>query len=330
LSTRVSEKIRFGVILSLNRSSFIDLENEATSCERLGYYAIWLTDHFFPLYGAPSMPRFECWTSLSAMASVTKNLRLGTLVLCNSYREPSVLAKMASTLDNISNGRLEFGIGAGWYEAEYRAYGIPFEKVSVRIFRLKEGVKVIKKMWTEEKPRFEGRYYMIRDAFCNPKPVQKPHPPIWIGGSGEKLLLKVVAELADGCNVASWTGKPEDFKHKIAILEKHCLAVGRDIDEIQKSWAGSVLIAETEEEVKERIQRYVQMRLQRLRETGRSAMNSTEYQLKPSIAGTPEQCIEKINDYVNAGATHFMLNFPTEKLLDDLQIFAKQVIPYFK
>lgn len=339
MSTRTFRKIRFSVILSLNRSNFLDIKREATECEKLGYYAIWLTDHFFPLFGTrvffgvPSMPRYECWTSLSAIASVTEKLRLGTLVLCNSYREPSVLAKMASTLDNISNGRLEFGIGAGWYEAEYRAYGIPFERASVRISRLREGVQVIKKMWTEEKPRFEGMYYTIRDAFCNPKPVQKPHPPIWIGGSGEKLLLKVVAELADGCNVASWAGKPEDFKHKIAILENHCSSVGRDINEIQKSWAGSVLIAETEEEAKERIKRYVQMRIQMLREMGRDTTSLSEDQLKPSIAGTPEHCVERIKAYVNAGATHFMLYFPREyeyeKLLEDLPIFAKQVIPSF-
>lgn len=323
------EKIRFGVILSLNRSNFLDLKNEAIECEKLGYYAVWLTDHFFPLYDSPSIPRFECWTSLSAIASVTTKLRLGTLVLCNSYRQPSVLAKMASTLDNISNGRLEFGIGAGWYEPEYKACGIPFEKASVRISKLKEAVQVIKKMWTEEKPRFKGRYYTIRDAFCNPTPVQKPHPPIWIGGSGEKLLLKVVAELADGCNLASWTGKPEDFKHKIAVVEKHCSSVGRDFDEIQKSWAGSALIAETEGEAEERIQIHVRMKLQTLRDANRNTTNLTDYQLRPSIAGTPEQCTEKISAYVNAGATHFMFNFPRERLLDDLQLFAKQVIPSF-
>lgn len=222
MKTKACGKIRFGAILPLNQVNFTNLKSEALECEKLGFHAIWLSDHFFPfpLYGASSMPRLECWTSLSGLASVTKKLRLGTLVLCNSYREPSVLAKMASTLDNISNGRLEFGIGAGWFEAEYRAYGIPFENAPVRISRLREGIQVIKKMWTEENPRFEGKYYTIRDAFCNPKPVQEPHPPIWIGGSGEKLLLRVVAEFADGCNVAGWTGKPKDFKQKIAILEK--------------------------------------------------------------------------------------------------------------
>jgi len=125
----------------------------------------------------------------------------------------------------ISNGRLEFGIGAGWKENEYLAYGFPFPKPAVRIAQLREAVTIIRKMWTEEKPSFKGKYYEIKEALCDPKPVQKPHPPIWIGGEGEKLTLRVVAELADGCN---WYGTPEEFAHKLNVLKKHCAKVGRN------------------------------------------------------------------------------------------------------
>jgi F420-dependent oxidoreductase-like protein len=307
--------------------SFPNIKNAAIECEKLGYSTIWFTDHLLSVFGSPSSPTYECWTTISAIAALTKKLRLGTLVLCNSYREPSVLAKMAATLDNISNGRLDFGIGAGWYSDEYKAHNFPFEKASVRIAKLREAIQVIKCMWTEKNPQFDGKYYKVNDAFCNPKPIQKPHPPIWIGGGGEKLTLKVVAEHANGCNPSSWVGTPEDFKHKISILEKYCSSIGRDLNTIQKSWAGSILIAKTEEEVNKRLKKYVQMRSQGLARA--REMGFTDYNLKPSLFGTPKQCMETIEDYIKVGVTHFMFNFPQEKLLEDLQFFAEEVISCF-
>jgi F420-dependent oxidoreductase-like protein len=323
-----NKKIMFGLVPSLDRNpSFLKIKNEALECEKLGYSTMWFTDHLLSVFGSPDLPIYECWTTLAAIAAVTKNLRIGTLVLCNSYREPSVLAKMAATLDNISNGRLDFGIGAGWYSEEYKAYNFPFEKASVRIAKLREAAQVIKCMWTEKNPQFDGKYYKINDAFCNPKPIQKPHPPIWIGGGGEKLTLKVIAELADGCNPASWVGTPEDFEHKINVLEKHCSSIGRDPDLIQKSWAGSILIAKTEQELNKRIEKYVQMRMRGLARAKK--MGFADYNLKPSLFGTPEQCIEKIEEYRKAGATQFMFNFPKEQIIKDLRLFSKKVITYF-
>ena len=324
----MTSKIQFSVVPSLDRNpSFCILKKEALEAEKLGYSTMWFTDHLLPTFGEPTLPVYECWTTLSAIASITKRLRMGTLVLCNSYRDPSVLAKMAATLDNISNGRLDFGIGAGWYLQEYLAYGIQFEKASIRIAKLREAVKVVKNMWTDENPQFKGKYYAINGAFCNPKPVQQPHPPIMIGGGGEKLTLKVVAELADGCNPASWVGTPEDFKHKMTILQKHCTSFGRNFDEIQKSWAGSILITETEHELDKRLKKYVEKRLKGMARA--KEMGFTDYNLKPSLFGTPEKCIEKINTYINAGVTHFMFNFPEEQLFKDLRLFAKRVITHY-
>jgi alkanesulfonate monooxygenase SsuD/methylene tetrahydromethanopterin reductase-like flavin-dependent oxidoreductase (luciferase family) len=144
------------------------------------------------------MPLLECWTALSALARDTRRLRLGTSVLCHSYRSPAVLAKMAATLDVISEGRLDLGLGAGWFEQEYRAYGIPFPRIGERIDQLAEGVEIIRRMWTEAHPRFQGRHYAIDDAVCDPPPLQRPHPPIWIGGEGDWYGSP---RAADGVNV---------------------------------------------------------------------------------------------------------------------------------
>ena len=319
-----NERIKFSVVPSLDRNpSFLILKKQALESERLGYSTMWFTDHLLSVFKSPFHPVFECWTTLCAIASITKKLRIGTLVLCNSYREPPVLAKMAASLDNISNGRLDFGIGAGWYSQEYLAFGFPFEKASIRISKLKEAVQLIKNMWTEEYPRFEGKYYSIKGAFCNPKPKQKPHPPIWIGGGGEKLTLRVVAELADGCNPASWVGSPEDFRRKILILKQHCLDIGRNPDEIQKSWAGSILVARNSYELNERLKKYFEKRVEGLARA--KEMGFVDYNLKPSIFGTPEQVAEKIRDYVDVGVTHFMFNFPEENLFEDMELFAEKV-----
>ncbi|GCF07406.1 LLM class F420-dependent oxidoreductase [Dictyobacter arantiisoli] len=193
----------------------------------------WLFDHFFPLSGDLNGPCLEGWTVLSALAAVTKRIRLGLMVTGNTYRHPAVLANIAATVDIISKGRLDFGIGAGWNEAEHEAYGIPLYKPGERLRRLEEACEIIKRMWTEAAPTFEGRYYQIKDAYCEPKPVQKPYPPFVIGGGGEKLTLRIVAKYANIWNIPG--GTPEDFKHKSAILDEHCAAIGRNPAEIARS-----------------------------------------------------------------------------------------------
>nr|WP_269822461.1 LLM class F420-dependent oxidoreductase [Dictyobacter vulcani] len=193
----------------------------------------WLFDHFFPLSGELSGPCLEGWTVLAAFAAVTKRIRLGLMVTGNTYRHPTVLANIAATIDVISKGRLDFGIGAGWNEAEHSAYGIPLYKPGERLHRLEEACEVIKRMWTEKGATFDGRYYQIKDAYCEPKPVQQPYPPFVIGGGGEKLTLRIVARYASVWNMAG--GSVEDFKHKNAILDQHCAEIGRNPAEIARS-----------------------------------------------------------------------------------------------
>ena len=167
---------------------------------------------------------------MSALSTVTENVKLGTMVLCNLFRHPPLLAKMASTLDVISNGRVEFAIGAGWFEEEFRAYGYDFPPTKERIEMLKEAVMILKLMWTDETTSFAGRHYRVENAPCNPKPVQRPHIPVCIGGSGENLLLRAVAELADEWNCPA--SSAIDFDRKYSILRGHCKEVGKNVEDI--------------------------------------------------------------------------------------------------
>jgi F420-dependent oxidoreductase-like protein len=193
----------------------------------------WLFDHFMPIFGDYTGPCLEGWTLLAAFAARTKRLRIGQMVTGNTYRHPAVLANMGATVDIISNGRLDFGIGAGWNEREHTSYGIPLYAPGERIRRFGEACEVIRLMWTEKAPDFNGKYYQIKEAYCEPKPIQKPYPPFVIGGSGEQLTLRIVAQYASIWNFAG--GAIEDFKHKMEVLDGHCAKIGRDPQEIWRS-----------------------------------------------------------------------------------------------
>ncbi len=188
----------------------------------------WLFDHFAPIHGDVSGPCLEGWALLAAFAAQTARLRIGLMVTGNTYRHPAVLAKIAATVDIISNGRLDFGIGAGWNEYEHSSMGIPLYAPGERIRRLGEACGLIRQLFTQDLTNFEGRYYRLQEARCEPKPLQKPHPPFVIGGAGEQLTLRVVAEHADIWNFPNPTGPMDDFGRKIEILHGHCAAVGRD------------------------------------------------------------------------------------------------------
>jgi F420-dependent oxidoreductase-like protein len=193
----------------------------------------WVFDHFSPLGADKTGPCLEGWTLLAALAARTERIRVGVMVTGNTYRHPAVLANMGATVDVISNGRMDFGIGAGWNEMEHESYGIPLYAPGERIRRLGEACEVIRRLWTEERANFDGRYYQLKDAMCNPKPVQEPYPPIVIGGNGEKLTLRVVAQYADIWNALA--GTVDEFKRLSAILDEHCAAVGRDPATIRRS-----------------------------------------------------------------------------------------------
>ncbi len=198
------------------------------------FSGFWLFDHFVPINGHVTGPCLDGWTLLGALAAVTTRVRLGLMVGCNGYRHPAVLAKIATTVDQVSRGRLDMGLGAGWFELEYGMYGFPFAPPAQRIRELDEACTVLKQLWTEEVSNFAGTSYTLTGARHEPKPVQRPYPPFTIGGGGEKLTLRVVAKHAAIYNAPG--GTPAEVAHKNAVLDEHCRAIGRDPATIRRSW----------------------------------------------------------------------------------------------
>jgi alkanesulfonate monooxygenase SsuD/methylene tetrahydromethanopterin reductase-like flavin-dependent oxidoreductase (luciferase family) len=265
------------------------VKNLALTAENLGYHSIFSNDHLVRGEGGYIL---EGWTVLSALAAITTRIRLGNLVLCNAFRYPQLLAKMSSTLDVISCGRFELGIGSGWLADEFTEYSIPFPKPAVRIAQLREALEVIKLMWTLDRASYQGKYYALQDAICEPKPVQKPYPPILVGGGGEQLTLKVVAECGDICNFG---GSPEAYAHKLDVLKQHCERVGRSFDEIELSWTGDFTIAMSKEALEKKIQMIKPKHM------------ALEDYLQANIVGTPEACLRKVEEYLDLGVTYFTI-----------------------
>src|SRR5438034_1286942 len=220
-------KLRFGIKTSQQNTTYEDLLRvwlEADSVPSIEH--AWAFDHFISLGPDPTGPQLEGWTLLGALAARTERLRLGLMVTGNIYRHPAVLAKIGVIVDIISHGRLDFGIGAGWNELECRMYGIPLYTPGERIRRLGEACEVIKLLWTETVANFDGKYYQLKDARCEPKPVQKPYPPFVIGGGGEQLTLRIVAQYANIWNFVG--GSVDTFLHNVEVLEGHSVAIGLD------------------------------------------------------------------------------------------------------
>jgi alkanesulfonate monooxygenase SsuD/methylene tetrahydromethanopterin reductase-like flavin-dependent oxidoreductase (luciferase family) len=228
---------------------------------------------------------------------------------------------MLSTLDVISNGRIEFGLSAGWYENEIRSYGLPFPKASTRVEMLEESIIIIKKMLTESQaPSFEGKHYTISDAKCNPKPIQKPHPPIWIGGGG-KRTLQLVAKYADGWNYGLCTF--DEYLSKISVLKDCCKAVGRDHEGIVKAWHAIMLLGQNDNEIK----------IIKTKASDHTSNCSSIWKKNPKVAivGTPHDIIEEIKKYlIVGGVRYFTIHFPDLPDLRSLNLFAKSVIPNFR
>jgi F420-dependent oxidoreductase-like protein len=201
--------------------------------DEAGFDHVWNMDHFAALGGDPTGDIFEAWTLLAAMAEATTNVRIGCMVTGNTYRHPGVLAKMAVTVDHLSGGRLEFGLGAAWAENEHTMLGLEFGTFGDRFDRLEEACHVIKSLWTKPQTTFAGDHYELHAAIAEPKPVQQPHPPIWIGGSGRKRTLRIVAEYADVWNAAG--GSPEEIADLSSVLDRHCADVGRDPAAIRRT-----------------------------------------------------------------------------------------------
>ena len=265
----------------------------------------------------------EAWSLLSALAVATTKLKLGTLVTCNSYRYPSILAKIAATVDLISEGRVFFGFGAGWKEIEYNAYGIPFPSVKERLEQMEEAIEIIKLLWTKSKVTYEGKYYKIKDAFSAPKPVQQPHPPIMIGGMGEKILLRIVAKHADWCN---FFPRP-NIQHSLEILENHCEAVGRKYSDVKKSLfvvGVPIYVSESENE----ITKFMTKLAKKHNRTLEQIQNHFSGGFPGSWAGKPEELIERFQHFIDMGFEYFQVLFDgfDEKIIDYSTDFAELVM----
>ena len=287
----------------------------ARKIEDLGYDSAWVYDHFHTIPHPTQEATYECWTLMAALAASTTKVRLGQMCTCNSYRNPAYMAKVASSVDVISGGRLEFAIGAGWYEHEYLAYGYEYPRDGVRLAQLDEAVQIIKKMWTEDEPIFEGKHYSVRGAINQPKPLQKPHPPLWIAGGGERKTLRLVAQWGDNSN---FYGSAEGFAEKNLILDRHCTDVGRDPASVGRTSHVFITVAETDaalRPVAERVAAQIGRPVDKYLASGATA------------AGTPQQVIDHLAEYRDARCDYMIGYFGDVIWGDSLDLFATEVMP---
>lgn len=282
----------------------------AQLAERVGLDSVWVYDHFHNVPKPAHESVFECWTMMAAISQVTSTIRLGQMVGCNLYRPPTLLAKITSTLDVISGGRLDWGIGAGWYENECRGYGYAFPTPKERIGMLREAVEIVTSMWTERETTYSGTFYQANRANCDPKPLQQPRPPIWIGGGGEQLTLRVVAQHADWSNFG---GNPAEFMHKRDVLRQHCEKVGRDESSIRKSWSPEIAIRESEDDLKA-LQRTSVRR------------ESYEDWKAGNLIGSRAEVTDKIGRYLEMGCSGFIpwcVDYPNSMSLEVFSEIAR-------
>jgi F420-dependent oxidoreductase-like protein len=278
--------------------------------------SIWLYDHFHPVPQPPQPTTvFECWTTTAALARDTQRVNIGQMVGCNGYRNPALYAKMASTVDVASRGRLYAGIGAGWYEQEWRAYGYQWPELRDRMGSFREGVEIIYKMWTEDAPVFSGKYHSINMPINLPKGVRKPHPMLWIGGGGEQVTLKLVAKFADACNIGF--GQPDQVRHKLDVLHRHCDALGRDFDEIVKSTTITAFPLEKGADPEKATAK------------ARGRKSTAEF-LKSGIVAPSEEIGDHIQTLLDAGA-NYIINYIPGVAYDHepLHRYAEEIIPRF-
>jgi alkanesulfonate monooxygenase SsuD/methylene tetrahydromethanopterin reductase-like flavin-dependent oxidoreductase (luciferase family) len=268
--------------------------------------AVWVDDHLFP--GFPGLsgdtPYLECLTTIASLAALHPTLRFGASVVCQSYRNPALLAKMTANLQLLTGGRFLFGLGAGWMEEEYRAYNFDFPEASRRIDQLEETIQIVRRMWTEVAASFAGTYYRIDNAYCAPRP--NPIPPLLIGGGGERKTLRVVAQYADWWNLPG--GTAANYAHKLAVLRQHCQAVGRNYEDIVKTWsAEAIAVAETEAEAQ------------------RIAAASPYKQ--DVLIGTPAQVAEQLQAFVDLGVEYLIVRVVDFPATAGVDLFAREVLP---
>jgi F420-dependent oxidoreductase-like protein len=277
----------------------------ARAGEAAGLDSVWLPDHFmFPDYEKPEteVPVFDCFVGLAAIAASTDQIRVGQLVVGVPYRNPVLLAKMLSTLDVVAHGRSIVGLGAAWHEPEFVAYGWPFPPVRERMEMLEEAVQIVDLVMTQRPASFSGTYYTVREAYNDPLPVQKPRPPIMIGGSGEKVTLRLAAQYADMCNVM---GDPALVRHRFEVLRQHCESVGRAYEAITRSNDVSILIAANERELVAKKERFGD---------------------KFSLIGTPEQIVEGLRSYAQVGSQYVTFHMPDAEEIEPIVLLGESVV----
>lgn len=281
--------------------------------------SIWLYDHFHTIPETTMETTFECWTATATLARDTSRVKIGQMVTCNGYRQPSLLAKIASTVDVASHGRLLCGLGAGWHEEEWNAYGFGdgFPETRERMQMFREAVEIIHKMWTEDAPEFHGKHYTIDKPVNEPKGAQQPHIPLWIGGGGEQVTLKLVAQYGDASNTG---GTPENVRHKLEVLKRHCETVGRDYNEIVKSSNLIIHFLNKGDDPAKATERF------------RKATGQTydEFVQSGALVGTPEAVIDRVGQLVDAGVEYVIGYFPLVAYdREPLQRFVEDVMPAF-
>jgi len=305
--------IRFGIQTGQQGIAWNEMLDLWQKVDAWGYDSLWNFDHFYPIFVDPEGPCFEGWTTLSALAQATKRARIGHLVNGNTYRHPCVTAKMAATLDHVSGGRLNLGIGAGWFELEHRSFGIDFKTIPGRLEALDEACQIIRGMFTQPKTTVHGKHYTVTDAMCLPKPLQQPHPPIMIGGTGKKVLLKLVAKHADMWNAS---GSAETMRELIDVIKRHGDRLGRDTAQIEKT----VMLPLCYNAAEPR-QEFMCNLIANMRQTTPQAAR------QQIMIGDKQECLDTIDRYTKAGVTHFIFMTFAPFFEDEIQGFAQDVIP---
>lgn len=304
----------FGVHVPPEGRDFKEMKSLCLAVEELGFDLFTITDHFMNMARpeGPDKHPLECWSTLAGLAAVTSKIRLGPLVSCYCYRRPTVLAKMATTVDIISGGRMIFGIGAGWHEQEFKGFMGQFPSVKERMTGLEETVQICKSMFENERTRFLGRLYHVDDVLNSPPPVQKSIP-IMVGGGGEMRTLRIAAKYADISHLA-FNPSLEVLDQKLVVLRKHCKAVKRDFDEIRKGISVAPIVGFSDDEVEDKIR-------QRAEQSG---MTPDEYRKRLGpVRGTPEKCVQEMNKYIDNGVSLFTLSFLN---LQDAKLFAEEIM----
>ncbi|MCM6762151.1 LLM class F420-dependent oxidoreductase [Rathayibacter sp. ZW T2_19] len=287
--------------------------------------SIWVYDHFHTVPVVTEEATHEAWTLMAAFAATTSRVRLGQMCTCMSYRNPAHLAKIATTVDVVSGGRVEMGIGGGWYEHEWRAYGYGFPRIGERLGRLDEGVQIMRQAWTTGSATLDGRYYTVDGAQNRPLPLQEGGIPLWVAGGGEKVTLRIAAQYAQYTNFA---GAPEAFDRKSEVLRGHCERLGTDFSAITRSANYNVMIAETEAEVERGLQR-LEERVAPFLGAEAAASFVAEYRSPEALAvGTPGQIVDRLADMASRGMDYGIFYFPDAAYdRSGIELFEREVLP---